>query len=144
MQASTQSQREVPPVRSGEKSDLRTVSRKWGGVSEGAAGKHSGFQNNPGFEMLDSGPFLKLGVGVGDTDQFGATRTRRRNGPDRGSGTASGEGDPEKATKLGSAAGLEPRREGPACWTQGKGKASRGSATDRSSEAKGASTPVQD
>lgn len=92
-------------MQSGEKSDLRTVSRKWGGVSEGAAGKHSGFQNNPGFEMLemlDSGPFLKLGVGVGDTDQFGATRTRRRNGPDRGSGTASGEGDPEKKTKSGS------------------------------------------
>lgn len=36
-----------------------------GGGAEGRqAGKHSGFQNNPGFEMLerlDSGPFLKLG-----------------------------------------------------------------------------------
>lgn len=36
-----------------------------GGGAEGQrAGKHSGFQNNPGFEMLerlDSGPFLKLG-----------------------------------------------------------------------------------
>lgn len=51
-----------------KKSDLKTVSHEWGGESEGAAGKHSGFQNNPGFEMLEmlgSGPFLKLGVGVG-------------------------------------------------------------------------------
>lgn len=76
-------------------------------------------------EMLDSGPFLKLGVGWGDTDQFGATRTRKRKGSDRG-GSASGEEDQERATKLGAAAGLEPRKEGPACWTQGKGKVSSG------------------
>lgn len=111
-----------------KKSDLKTVSHEWGGESEGAAGKHSRFQNNPGFEMLEmlgSGPFLKLGVGWGDTDQFGATRTRRRKGLDRG-GSASEKGDPGRATKLGTAAGLEPRREGPACWTQGKGEASNG------------------
>lgn len=47
--------------------------RAWGGESEGRqAGKHSGLQNNPGFEMLemlDSGPFLKLGREGGGREQ---------------------------------------------------------------------------
>lgn len=95
--------------------------------------------------MLDSGPFLKLGGGRGgvDTEQCGATRTRRKKGPDRG-GSASGEGDPERATNLGGAAGLEPRREGPACWTQAKERSPVAFATDRRrAEAKGASTPFK-
>lgn len=85
--------------------------------------KQSWFRNagNAGFRAIPEA----WGRGGGDTDQCGATRTRRKKGPDR-VGSASGEGDLERATNLGGAVGLEPRREGPACWTQGKGKVSSG------------------
>lgn len=77
-------------------SDEKTVCCQWGGAAE----THLGFQNSPGFEMLemqDSGPFLKLGGGGEHRPTW--IYQNRRKVQDR-SGSVSGEGDPEGATKL--------------------------------------------